>query len=72
VTFKYRRGATVGEVTLTANERAEPHSLLHQEAEYAELFEQIQEQQVRQQLMTELLLSEAEELAFADARTSSA
>jgi hypothetical protein len=62
VTFKYRRGAT----TLTANERAEPHSLLHQEAEYAELFEQIQEQQVRQQLMTELLLSEAEELAFAD------
>jgi hypothetical protein len=69
VTFKYRRGAVVGEVTLTANERAEPHLPKHEEAEYAELLGQIQEQQMRQQLLTELLLSEGEELAFADELT---
>ncbi|UCC72605.1 MAG: PDZ domain-containing protein [Gemmatimonadota bacterium] len=67
VTFKYRRrGAAVGEVTLTAGERDEPHVPQYEEAEYAELLGQIQEQQMRQQLLTELLLSEAEELAFAD------
>jgi hypothetical protein len=66
VTFMYRRGGTVREVTLTANERAEPHLQQYEELEYAEVLGEIQEQQLRQQLVTELLLSEAQEIEFAD------
>ncbi|MGD2217542.1 MAG: PDZ domain-containing protein [Gemmatimonadales bacterium] len=62
VTFKYRRGAAVGEVTLTAGERAEAQLLRREELEMAALLEQVQEQQLRQQELTERLRSEADEL----------
>jgi hypothetical protein len=69
VTFKYRRGAAVREVTLTAGERAEPQPLFHEGMELATLFEQVQEQQLRQRQLTELLRSEAQELEVADQLT---
>jgi len=62
VTFKYRRGAAVREVTLTAGERAEPQPLLHEGEELATLFEQVQDQQRRQQEVMARLRSETDQL----------
>jgi S1-C subfamily serine protease len=60
VTFKYRRGAAVGEVTLTASRRAEPGPEPVPDAAIEDVVRHLEEQQVRQREIMGRLLAQTD------------